>query len=158
MESTSNFPSGTNGTSNANARTDQAAASAHTTVDRLGDAARPAVERATGTAHQAVDSVAGAARSLQGSASLVHEKIDAAADAARPAVDRLLTGAHTAVDKLSGLAAVAADTVNEKSVQLKEAHAKLMANGRTQVREKPAMAVGIAVAAGFILGRLLRSR
>ena len=158
METTSNFPSGNNGSANASTRNDQATASAHSAVDRAGDAVKPAVDRAAGTAHQAVDGVANAARSVQGNASAVHDRIDAAGDAARPAVDRLLTGAHQAVDKLSGLASVAADTMSEKSVQLKEAHAKLMANGRTQVREKPAVAVGIAVAAGFILGRIMRSR
>ena len=158
MDTTSNFPSGTNGSANAGTRTDQATASAHSAVARAGEAVKPAVDKAAGTAHQAVDSVADAARSLQGSASAVHDKIDAAGEAARPAVDRLLTGAHQAVDKLSGFAAVAADTVSEKSVQLKEAHAKLMANGRTQVREKPAVAIGIAVVAGFILAKMTRSR
>jgi ElaB/YqjD/DUF883 family membrane-anchored ribosome-binding protein len=158
METTSNFPSGTNGSVNAGTRNDQATASAHAAVDRAGNAVKPAVDRAAGSAHQAVDAVSEAARSVQGNISAVHDRIDAAGEAARPAVDRLLTGAHQAVDKLSGFAAVAADTVSEKSVQLKEAHAKLMANGRTQVREKPALAVGIAVAAGFIIGRMMRSR
>ena len=158
MESTSNFPSSTNGSGTTGSRTDQAKASAHAVVDRAGDAARPLVERATGGAHQAVDSVASAARSVESGTGSVHDKIDAAGDAVRPTVDRLLTGAHQAVDKLSGLAATAADTMSEKTVQLKEAHAKLMESGRIQVREKPAVAVGIAVAAGFILARILRRR
>jgi ElaB/YqjD/DUF883 family membrane-anchored ribosome-binding protein len=158
MESTSNFPLNTNGTATAGTRTDQVTAGAHRAVDTVGEAARPLIDRAAGTAHRAVDSVSETAKSVQSGTAVAHEKIDAAGDMARPAVDRILTGAHQAVDKLSGLAAVAADAVSEKSVQVKEAHAKLMANGRSQVREKPAMAVGIAVVAGFILGKMLRSR
>ena len=158
MESTSNFPSSTNGSANSGSRSDLVGVSGHAAVDKAGDIARPILDRVAGGAHQAVDSVGSVARSIQGSTSAAHEKIDSATDAARPAVDRILTGAHQAVDKLSGFAAVAADSVSEKSAQIKEAHAKLMANGRTQVREKPAMAIGIAVAAGFILGRLLRAR
>lgn len=157
MDTTSNLPLGTNGTANGG-RTDQATAAAHSAVDRAGEAVKPAVERAAGSAHQAVDSMKNAARSVQDNASIVHDKIDAAGEAARPAVDRLLTGAHQAVDKLSGFASVAADTVSEKTVQLKDAHAKMMETGRIQVREKPALAVGIAVAAGYILGRMMRSR
>lgn len=157
MDTTSNLPTGTNGSANGG-RTDQAAATAHAAVDRAGDAVKPVVDRVAGSAHQAVDSVTNAARSVQDNASTVHDKIDAAGEVARPAVDRLLTGAHQAVDKLSGFAAVAADTVSEKSVQLKDAHARLMETGRVQVREKPALAVGIAVAAGYILGRMMRSR
>ena len=139
-------------------RTDQAAASAHAAVDRLGEAARPLVDRAAGGAHNAVDGVANAARLVQDRTAVAHERIDAAGAAALPAVDRLLTGAHQAVDRLSGMAAVAADTVSAKTLQIKDAHAKLMANGRDQVRDKPAVAIGIAVVVGFILGRLLRSR
>ena len=158
MESTSNFPSTSNGVANAGGRVDQASTAVHGAVDRVCDAARPIVDRAASSAHQAVDGVANAARSVQDRSGAAHAKIDSASEAARPAVDRLLTGAHQAVDKLSGLASVAADTVSEKTVQLKEAHARLMTTGRSQVREKPALAVGIAVAAGFILGRILGSR
>ena len=158
MESTSNLLVARNEDLNSSSRTDQAAASAHAAVDRLGEAARPLVDRAAGGAHHAVDGVANAARSVQDRTTVAHEKIDAAGAAALPVVDRLLTGAHQAVDRLSGIAAAAADTVSEKSIQIKDVHAKLMANGRDQVREKPAVAIGIAVVAGFILGRLLRSR
>ncbi|GAC1417991.1 MAG: hypothetical protein NVSMB6_20160 [Burkholderiaceae bacterium] len=155
MESTSNFPSGGNGSHSATPRNDQLTSGGATAITRAAEAAKPAIDTAASSAHKTVDAVAGA---VQDRTSQVHDKIDSAAAAARPAVDRLLTGAHQAVDKLSGLAAVAADTMSEKSVQLKETHAKLMASGRVQVREKPAMAIGIAVAAGFILGKIMRSR
>lgn len=158
MEPTSNFPSTGNGLTNAGSRVDQASATVHGAVDRIGDATRPIVDRAANGAHQVVDGVASAAQSVQDHSGAVHFKIDSASNAARPAVDRMLSGAHQAVDKLSGFATVAAETMSEKTVQLKDAHARLMTNGRSQVREKPALAVGIAVAAGFVLGRLLGSR
>lgn len=158
MESTSNFPSASNGLASTGTRVDQATTTAHGAVDRVGDASRPIVDRAASGAHQIVDGVASAARSVQDRSGSVHSKIDSATEAARPAVDRILTGAHQAVDKISGYAAVAADTMSEKTVQLKEAHARLMTTSRAQVREKPALAVGIAVAAGFILARILGSR
>jgi ElaB/YqjD/DUF883 family membrane-anchored ribosome-binding protein len=158
MESTSKFSSNNNGANNAGLRNDQLNANAHRTVENIGDAARPLIDRAASGVHQTVNDLNEAADSVKTNTTQIHDKIDAAASAAKPAVDRLLTGAHQAVDKLSGLAVVAADTISEKSVQLKDAHAKLMENGRIQVREKPAVAVGIAVAAGFIIGRLFASR
>ena len=140
METTSSFPGNNNGSTSTASTADKATATTQGAVDRASNA------------------LASAASSVQNGTGTIHEKIDAAGEMARPAVDRILTGAHQAVDKLSGLASVAADTVSEKSVQLKEAHAKLMATGRDQVREKPAVAVGIAVAAGIIIGRMLSSR
>lgn len=140
METTSSFPGNNNNGS-----------SASSTVDNLASTAQKGIDRAS-------DALSNSSYSVQNSTDVMHEKIDAAGVMARPAVDRILTGAHQAVDKLSGLATVAADTVSEKSVQLKEAHAKLMASGRDQVSEKPAVAVGIAVAAGIIIGRILSSR
>lgn len=158
MEPTSNFPSPTTLSPSPGSRLDQASATAHNAVDRVGEAARPIVDRAATSAHQVVDSVASVARSVQDQSNAAHLKIDSASEGARPAVDRILTSAHQAVDKLSGFANVAAETVSEKTVQLKDAHARLMTTGRTQVREKPAIAVGLAVAAGFILARILGSR
>ena len=158
MESTSNSSPTSNGLANAGTRVDQASATVHGAVDRIGDATRPIVDRAANSAHQVVDGVANAARSVQERSGAAHTKINSASDAARPAVDRALTGAHQAVDKLSGYATVAADTMTEKAVQLKEAHARLMTTGRMQVREKPALAVGLAVAAGFLLARVLGSK
>ena len=140
METTSSFPGNNNN-----------GASASSTVDNLTSTVHKGSDRAS-------DALSNTPYSAQNRTGVIHEKIDAAGEMARPAVDRILTGAHQAVDKLSGLAATAADTVSEKSVQLKEAHAKLMASGRDQVREKPAVAVGIAVAAGIIIGRILSSR
>jgi ElaB/YqjD/DUF883 family membrane-anchored ribosome-binding protein len=87
-----------------------------------------------------------------------HDVIDKVSDAARPAVERITTGAHQVVDKLAGAAGQAAETLGVKAEQLKQFQAQAMEQVRTYVRANPAMSLGIAVAAGYLLSRLLSSR
>jgi len=98
------------------------------------------------------------ARTVDDAASGAHRAIDKATDAVRPAVDRLAAGAHQTVDRIGGAAAQAAETVEYKSEQLRDAQARLTENCRTYVRDNPVTSLGIAVAAGFLLSRLLSSR
>lgn len=88
----------------------------------------------------------------------VHQTIDKVSQAARPAVDRVTTGAHQVVDKLAGVAASAVDSIGAKGEQLKVAQDRLTEASRDYVRENPLTSIGIAVAAGFLLSRLLSSR
>lgn len=55
--------------------------------------------------------------------------------------------AHQAADALGGWTS----TVNDKSVD------ELLEDGRTLVKNSPAVALGVAVAAGFVLSRFLRA-
>ena len=55
--------------------------------------------------------------------------------------------AHQAADALGGFTS----TVNDKSVD------ELLEDGRALVKNSPAVALGIAVAAGFVLSRFLKS-
>ena len=87
-----------------------------------------------------------------------HDAIDKVSDAARPMVDRMASGAHQAVDKLASVAAQAAETLGVKGDQLKNVQAQAMEQCRGYVRAHPVTSLGIAVAAGFLLSRLLRSR
>jgi ElaB/YqjD/DUF883 family membrane-anchored ribosome-binding protein len=87
-----------------------------------------------------------------------HEAIDKVSDTARPAVDRLASGAHRAVDTVAGAATQANQTVVTKGSQLKNAEVQFVEDCRSYVRSNPAATVGMAVCAGFILGRLWRSR
>lgn len=87
-----------------------------------------------------------------------HQTIDRATEAARPAMDRVATGAHQVVDKLAGVAASAADTLGTKGEQLKQAQSRLTEASRDYVRENPLTSIGIAVAAGILLSRLINSR
>ena len=85
-----------------------------------------------------------------------HDAIDKVTDAARPMVDRIASGAHQAVDKLAGAAGQAAETLGVKGEQLKNAQAQALEQARAYVRENPVAALGIAVAAGFVLSRMLK--
>ena len=88
----------------------------------------------------------------------VHKAIDKASDAARPAVDQIAAGVHTAVDKIAGAATQAAETLEVKGGQLKEAQTRFTESCSTYVRENPIASLGIALSAGFLLSRLLSSR
>ena len=87
-----------------------------------------------------------------------HDAIDKASDAARPVVDRLASGAHQAVDKFASAAGQAAETLSVRGEQLKNVQAQAMEQTRLYVRENPVTALGIALAVGFVLSKLLSSR
>jgi ElaB/YqjD/DUF883 family membrane-anchored ribosome-binding protein len=87
-----------------------------------------------------------------------HEVIDKVTDAARPAVDRMASGAHKVVDRVASAAGQAAQTIGVKGEQLKEFQARALDQTRQYVRENPVASLGIALAAGYLLSMLLRSR
>lgn len=86
-----------------------------------------------------------------------HDAIDKASDVARPAVERIASGAHQAVDKFASVAGQAADSLGVKGEQLMKLQARAMEQCRGYVRENPVASLGIAIAAGYLLSRLLRS-
>lgn len=87
-----------------------------------------------------------------------HDAIDKVTNAARPMVDKIASGAHQTVDKLAGVATQAAETLGVKGEQLKNFQTQAMEQCRGYVRENPVASLGIAIAAGFLLSRLLSSR
>lgn len=99
-------------------------------------------------AHGKVENAAGAA----------HAAVDKASDAARPTVDHIAAGAHEAVDRVAGAATHAAEALEAKGEQLRDAQSHLMAACRVQMRERPMATIGMAVAAGFVLNWLLTKR
>jgi ElaB protein len=98
------------------------------------------------------------ARTVDQASTGVHDVIDKVSDAARPMVDRIASGAHQAVDKVASAADHAAETLGMKGEQLKDAQVRMMEQCRGYVRDNPVTALGIAIAAGFLLSRLLSSR
>jgi len=72
--------------------------------------------------------------------------------------DKVSHSAHEAVDKLARATNQAADALGEKGNHLKTAEKQLMANCRGYIRDNPITSLGIAVAAGFLLSRLLSDR
>ena len=70
-------------------------------------------------------------------------------------IDKASHSAHEAVDKIANATNQAAEALGEKGEQLKNAEQQLMENCRGYVRDNPVTSLGIAIAGGFLLSRLL---
>ncbi|MEO8164719.1 MAG: hypothetical protein ABI619_04915, partial [Betaproteobacteria bacterium] len=97
-------------------------------------------------------------RTVDQASSGAHDVIDEVSRAARPAVDRVATSAHRAVDKLASVAGQAVDTLGVKGEQLKKFQGEAIDQVRGYVRDNPVASIGIALAAGYLLSKLLSSR
>ena len=98
--------------------------------------------KASSSAHAAVDSVAG--------------KVDEAASKAKPAIYRIAAKAHQAVDKVVDVATPTADWLAEQGEHLNSMQKKLVEDSCGFVSAHPLKAIGIALAAGFLIGRITR--
>jgi ElaB/YqjD/DUF883 family membrane-anchored ribosome-binding protein len=90
-------------------------------------------------------------------ASTMHDKIDKVSEAARPVVDRVTSSAHDAVETIANKASQAADTLEQKAGEYKEMQAKFMESCTSYVQTHPMAALGIAVAAGFLISKMMSS-
>lgn len=79
-------------------------------------------------------------------------------DGMHPVVDRMAEGAHVAVDDVAHAATRAVDALGVKGEQIKQAQERVLSGWTGHLRENPLASLGIAVAAGFLLSRLLSSR
>ena len=70
-------------------------------------------------------------------------------------IDKAANSAHESVDKLASSTNQAAEALGEKGVHLKHTEQQLMEECRGYVRDNPITSLGIAVAAGFLLSRVL---
>jgi ElaB/YqjD/DUF883 family membrane-anchored ribosome-binding protein len=73
-------------------------------------------------------------------------------------IDEVTNYAHGAVDKMANFSNQAVDAIDEKSGQLKNAEQQMMKNCQLYIRDNPVTSLGIAVAAGFLVSRLLSGR
>ena len=73
-------------------------------------------------------------------------------------IDRVKSGAHAAVDKAADAATEAASAIGQKGEQLKNAEQQFVENCRGYIHKNPVASLGIAVAAGFLLSRLMSGR
>lgn len=88
-----------------------------------------------------------------------HSTIDQASESAKPAIDRVTSAAHRAADKMSERAGRAKTMLTDRYEQMRGQQEKWADEARIRVRENPMAALGIALAAGFLLRRVLfRSR
>ena len=95
-----------------------------------------------------------AASNVDSAGAALHSGIDKAADPARQAVDRLSSAAHRTVDRLADGASQVADRFSEQTKRVTEAPKEALEFSRSWVQEKPLEAVAVAMAIGFVLGRL----
>ena len=72
--------------------------------------------------------------------------------------DKISHSAHEAFDKIADVTNQATETLGEKGEQLKNAEQQLMESCRGYVQDNPITSLGIAVATGFLLSRVLSGR
>lgn len=84
--------------------------------------------------------------------------IHAAAEAAHPAIDRLAAGAHRAVNSADEAANQATDAIAKAGTKAGVKGEELYAASAVYMREHPMLTVGIAMATGYLLSRLLATR
>ena len=73
-------------------------------------------------------------------------------------IDKAANSANEAVDKVASVTNQAAEALGKKGKQLKNAEQQLIEDCRVYVRDNPITSVGIAVAAGFLLSRVVNGR
>jgi ElaB/YqjD/DUF883 family membrane-anchored ribosome-binding protein len=71
-------------------------------------------------------------------------------------VDRLSQSAHDAVDKAASVASTYAERFSSKGDELMQMQEDWVESARDYVREKPLQALGIALAAGYLLHMITR--
>jgi ElaB/YqjD/DUF883 family membrane-anchored ribosome-binding protein len=101
-----------------------------------------ALNKASSGAHATVDSLAGAA--------------DQAVRKAKPAIEHAAAIAHQAVDKAANAAAPAADWLSQQGESLTAAQKQLVADTTRYIAANPLKSVAIALAAGFVISRIVR--
>ena len=97
-----------------------------------------------------------AALNMHGAVNKVAASIDEAADAAKPAIARAARVAHQTVDKVADMAGPTAAWLAAQGENLASAKRNAVADARVYVSANPWQSLGVALAAGFLIGRLAR--
>lgn len=93
-------------------------------------------------------------RTVDSAGSALHSSIDKVVDPAKDAVSHVGSVAHEAVNRLSSGATHVADRVSENATRVYEAPGYAVECTKSWIQDKPLEAVGMALALGFIIGRL----
>src|SRR4051812_48046077 len=80
----------------------------------------------------------------------------AMSESATATVDKIASGAHQAVDRIASAATSAASQFGVKGDEMLEAKERLLDSTVEYVRANPMAALGIALAAGFVISRIMR--
>ena len=82
--------------------------------------------------------------------------MDSKSNTQKQHIDRLSDGAHRVVDEAANRAGAIADRFSEKADELLEMKEDWVEATRGYVRDHPVAALGIALAAGYVLSAILR--
>ncbi len=93
-------------------------------------------------------------RGVESAGDALHNGIDKVADPARHAIDSMSSTAHETIDKLATSAGHTASRFADQTRRLTEAPAKAVDYSKSMILDKPLESVGIALALGFVIGRL----
>jgi ElaB/YqjD/DUF883 family membrane-anchored ribosome-binding protein len=83
--------------------------------------------------------------------------VERAANSAHQAVDRVAAKVNPAVERVRAAAAGSTDTLTAKLDDLGTLRDEWTESARAYVRERPMTAIGVAVLAGFLLSRWIRT-
>ena len=97
-------------------------------------------------------------RKVDDASDSVQQAIASASGAIRPATEHFAAGVHHAIDSMTKAANEALATLEHKGGQIKDMESHLVDSCGNYVRQKPITSLGIAVATGFLLSWLVRSR
>jgi ElaB/YqjD/DUF883 family membrane-anchored ribosome-binding protein len=87
-----------------------------------------------------------------------HSGIHAASEAAHPAIDRMASKAHRVVNSADEAANKATDSIAKAGEKASVKGEELYAASASYMREHPMFTIGVAVAAGYLLSRMMASR
>ena len=73
-------------------------------------------------------------------------------------IDKAANSANEAIDKATRATNQTTEALGKKGEQLKNAEQQIMEDCRVYVRDNPITSMGIAVAVGFLLSRVLSGR
>jgi len=93
-------------------------------------------------------------RGVESAGDALHNGIDKVVDPARHAIDSMSSTAHETVDKLATSAGHTVSRFADQTRRLTEAPSKAVDYSKSMIHDRPLEAVGIALAVGFVLGRL----
>ena len=77
---------------------------------------------------------------------------------AHEVVSRVASGAHDTVDRIADATNQAADTLSTKGQEINELQERWLEKVREYVEDNPVQSLGIALASGFLLSRIISSR
>ena len=94
---------------------------------------------------------------IQDATDRAQDYVDRTSQAAASGMERMTESARKGVDVAAESAKAGLDWAADKAGALRERNAALMNTLTDTVTQRPMMAIGVAAAIGYVLGRLMRS-